>query len=298
MGTTVEALEATMERHALDEPPVPATIVVDPAPAEEPRKPSRGQQRFSQLTSERDQEKHLREQAEAKARDLEAQLAAARRPAESQPGTPKPAAAVADKFTFPAFDAYLTTHPDATYDDWTDAKMDAHSDWKLSTLDLDAAIRTRIEADQASRAVQQHVSASAARAKTVYPDFDAVISGPHMQAPWPVEKLQAIRDLPEPEHIQYALGKNPDLAERLRQEPNPYVFGMELAKLIPAPRVAALASTPTTGSVNVPAPYQPVGSGRSTTVPPSADLAKRGHDFDASGYRERRAAERGVTRRR
>jgi hypothetical protein len=80
---------------------------------------------------------------------------------------------------------------------------------------------------------------------------------------------------------------------------DPFTFALEVAKLAPNGSVATPASTAASGSVPPPAPYQPVGSGSTTTALPSAELARKGgYDFDKSGYREKRAAERGVSRRR
>jgi hypothetical protein len=41
-----------------------------------------------------------------------------------------------------------------------------------------------------------------------------------------------------------------------------------------------------------PAPYQPVNGNSGTTPVASSELAGKGHDFDASGYREKRRSER------
>ena len=197
------------------------------------------------------------------------------------------------------FDAYTATIPDADYEEWRDAR----NLWlyqQQQPTDIDAKIRSSIEADRASRTQAEHVTQAVTRGRTAYQDFDAVLHAPHMTVNnWPSDKIQAIAALEEPEHIQYALGKDPALAEKLRTA-SPVQFGMELAKLIPAPAVARLASTAGAGPVTPPPPFQPVGAGSKTTAPPLADLTKKaGFDYDKSGYRERRAAELGRgTRRR
>jgi predicted secreted protein len=305
VGTTTEALEKTMERHA---PDVPAAS--EPA---EPRQ-TRGQKRFDQLTKERET---YREQAEAAARerdDLRQKLDAASRPVAPAPVAmpasvpPAPAASALPAtrellakmpVELKTFEAYTALYPDADYEDWRDGRNFWINEQQLAT-NFDARIRQSIEADRASRTTAEHVQKASERAKTRYADFDTVLQAPHMQAQnWPGEKIQAIARLEEPEHIQYALAKDPALAERLRTA-DPVTFGMELARLIPASAVALPASTAGAGTVNAPPPpFQPVGAGSKTTAPPLADLTKKaGFDFDKSGYRERRAAERGVTRRR
>ena len=96
--------------------------------------------------------------------------------------------------------------------------------------------------------------------------------------------------------MQYAIAKDADLATRLSKMSD-VEFGMALAAVAPVAAVASTASTART-VVPPPPPYQPVAGGGSTTVPSSADLAERStEDYDRSGYREKRAKERGVTSR-
>ena len=67
-----------------------------------------------------------------------------------------------------------------------------------------------------------------------------------------------------------------------------FTFGVTIAGLVPTARAAAPAWTPP------PPPYAPVGASSPTTPTPSSELAKKGFDYDASGYRAKRAAERGI----
>lgn len=317
VGVSEEALRDTVERHTPEPPPASETAEqkADRVRNEQGQftKPTRGQRRFDQLTGEREAERRQREAVEKERDDLRKQLEEARKPAPVAPTVapvepPAHAAAPvapAEKFSFPAYDEYVTAHPDATWDEWLDAKSDARTDWKLSTgqfvsqKEIDARIRQSIEADRASRSLQERFDASIKRAKEVYADFDAVVNRPDVQqAMWSQDKLRAIAALDDPALVQYALAKDPATYERLRTEPDLVKFGIELAKLMTGTSVAPPASTMSPGVIIPPKPYQPVGSGSKTTVPPSAELPQRaGFDFDKSGYRERRAAERGVTRR-
>ena len=181
-----------------------------------------------------------------------------------------------------------------TYADFAEDLADWKVEQRLAALDLDARIRHGIEADRTTRSHTDRVSGIIARGRETFQDFDAVLQAPHMLREWPADKLAAIAGLDAPEQIQYALGKDPDLAERLRQA-SPVQFGLELAKLI-TPQAAASPASSVVGSPVVPAPYQPVGSGSKTTAIPSSELTKAGFDFDKSGYREKRAAERGIRR--
>ena len=299
VGVTTDQLEKTMERHA---PDVPAAS--EPTNSQQPSesRQTRGQKRFDQLTKERET---YREQAEAAARerdDLRTKLEAASRT------TAPPAAMPVEQPPQPAASTQTRSKPKEdevgskyeTYVDFIEDLADWKAEQRLSAQDFDAKIRSSIEADRASRSRDERSVQSVTRGRSRYADFDAVLKGAtHFQATdWPNWQGEAINELPEPEHIYYQLAKDRVLAERLKGL-NPVQYGIELAKLIPASGVALPASTQSAGSVTPPPPFQPVGAGSKTTAPPLADLPqKAGYDFDKSGYRERRAAERGVTRRR
>jgi len=302
-GADPDQLADTMERHAPDEPAAsPSQPSAAPVETSSEPKQTRGQKRFAELTSERDKAKN-EAAAIAKERDeLKQRLEAASRvTAPEAPKAPEPQKAK-EKFPF-TFDAYIAAHPDEDYDDFVTAK----AVWTMqqqtglsSQTDIDATIRRSIEADRASRTHADRLEQVKTRGRQAYADFDAVLAAPHVSANnWPIDKLTMLAELETPEHIQYALAKDPTLAETLRTEPNLIKFGMAIAQLMPKAAVAPLASTAPSGPVTPPAPYQPVGAGSKTTAPPLGDLPKKGgFDFDKSGYRERRAAERGVTRRR
>ncbi len=296
VGTTTEALTEVMERHA---PPA--------APATAPPKEPKGRARFDALTAEREAEKTARTAAETERDALKQRLEALEKapPTAAVPAAPAEPVAAPEKFTFPTYETYLVSNPNATWDDWNDAKIDAHSDWKIAKLDLDGRVRSTLDAERASRAVGETISAVDERGRKAYPDFEAVrTNGPGSSinlGPTPAHaaaRVQAILKLSNSEHVQYAIGKDAALAHRLAAMTD-VEFGIALASLAPASAAASPASTAQAGSVTPPPPYQPVGSGSKTTVPPSAELIpKAGYDFDKSGYREKRAAERGVNRRR
>ena len=308
VGASAEALETVMERHAPpdptpDAPAAPAAAVASETPA---APVSRGRQRYSDLTKARDDEKARADAAERRASELEARLSAP--PAAASPGAdtrPAPAApaAAASAFDFPDYDAYLQTHPETSYDAWRRAEIAAFSDWKDAQTDLPARIREVLDGDRARAEFGQTVRSIYAKGRDAYADFDTVLaSGPGagiLLGPTEDEgrsRVDYIVRHPRSEHLQYAILKDATLAKRLASL-DAIHFGLELEKIAPSGSGASPASPARAGSVTPPAPYQPVGSGSSTTVSPSAELAKRGFDFDKSGYRERRAAERGARRR-
>jgi len=318
VGASTDDLTATMERFApevpadasrpADVPPTSADAAASAPAGAADQKPTRGQKRFSQLSSERDQEAHKRAEVERERDELKARIAALESrapspvpaPAAVSPAAPGPSPA---KFTFPTFDAWLAQNPGKEWDDWNDEKIAGRARFEYSQqqLDIDARIRQGIEADSASRAFQTTIKSVMDRGRASHTDFDAVFAGakgmigPTQESD--LQRAQLVYQQPNAHDLIYAIARDPQVAQALARMSD-VQFGMALASLAPAPAVASPASTAGAGSVMPPPPYQPVGSGSKTTVTPSAELAGAGFDFDKSGYREKRAAERNVTRRR
>ncbi len=313
VGVSAEELETTLERHARPgTEPLPQPESDPPAESQQPvtdtprneqgqfTKPTRGQKRFDQLTKEREDASRRADAAERERDELKQRLAVTTSPTPSAPAPATPApepvrepATAPHSRQKPMEDQVGTTYQ--TYGEYVEDLADWKAEQRLATMDFDARIRASIEADRASRSRQDTVTQAVTRGRAAFADFDAVLNAPHMTAAnWPADKIEAIASVDAPEQVQYALGKDPALAERLRTL-DPITFGRELTKLIAPVSVASPASTARTMVATPPAPYQPVAGGGKTTVPSSADLASRGDsDFDRSGYREQRARERGV----
>lgn len=307
VGVKSEDLERVMERHAVEEPAPTNGNGADPA-TEEPKK-VRGRERYSQLTAERDEAKAKAEAAEKERDELRAKLA--QPVVEPQPGraaivtTPTPeaqAAPLPETRKKPTEDEVGTKYQ--SYADFAEDLADWKIEQRLQALDLDGRVKSGIEADRAHQALDRRVGEMRHRATKLYPDFNDILEkGPGANVDLSADektaraRMNAILNLPEPEHILYALGKDAEETSRLAKLSD-VEFGLALARFAPADTtVASLAST---GARHVvpPAPFQPVGSGSKTTVLPSSALPqKAGYDFDKSGYRERRAAERGLRRR-
>jgi hypothetical protein len=268
-------------------------------------KPSRGQKRFSQLTSERDQEAHKRAEAERERDELKARIATIESSRTSAPApvaaaVPPSAAPVSSaKFSYPTYDAAAAQNPNLSWDDWNDGKIEARAKFELQQVDFEALVRNRIEADQASRAFNTTVKSMLDRGKDVYPDFDAVRSsgpgvmitlGPTVEKG--AERAQMIAQMPNGEHLFYAIARSAEVAHALARMSD-YQFGMALSSIAPSNPAASPASTGSAGFTVAPPPMQPVGSGSKTAVPSSVDLAERGgEDYDASGFREQSRRER------
>lgn len=309
-GVSPDELVEALDRHVPDEPDP------DPAAAPAPEKQTRGQKRFSELTSERNTareeaaaERTKREAAEKRIAELEARVQHASTPQQAQQATQQLQQAQQQeqtrreepkKFTFPDFDAWLTENPQGSWNDWDNARLDARDAWRDQQTNLDARIRSSIEADRASRSAVERKLAVGERARKAFSDFDALLTqgpGVPFANQIPPDRMAYIDTQPHAEHVLYAMLKDAALAQQLAFA-SPFEFGVAVSRLAPATSDARPASSDRVGSATPPAPYQPVGSGSKTTSPSSADLAdSAGEDFDKSGYREKRAAERGRTRR-
>lgn len=260
-------------------------------------KPSRGAKRFDQLTHEREEANRLRIAAERERDEWKSKAEAAATP---RPSTPEPAkvdtarmAPVAPASPKPTIDQFLSD-PDPYA-----ALAEAVADWKVTQAlaNIDARFDARIEADRASRTLQERHATSMDRGRQVYQDFDAVLNAA-TEVQFPIPFLRALAGMDGVEHLQYALAKDVTVAREIAAlaQQDPVRAGMRLAELVPRGRVAPTASTsPVKPTTQAPAPIQPVGAGSKTTSPPLDELAAAGN-YEA--YKARRASElRAVARR-
>lgn len=306
-GVTEETLEKVIERH---EPPEAApTAGTDAPPASgptaasvDPPKPSRGRQRYSDLTKERDDAKAKADAAEKKAAELEAKLAQQGKPLDYAAMSPEQREAWREQQLGPVRTPQQPppTRPEpteeevgtkyATYAAFT--KDQALWVWEQQQATIQQQIQQGIAQHQQQTAQQTRIAETQTKGRAAYPDFDQVLNSGSIRLP--AQALAMIYALPHSEHVQYALLKDPALGEKVSRLAftDPYAFSLELTKL--APPVAPPASTGPP-PVLPPAPVQPVGAASKTTILSSADAAKAG-DYEA--YKQRRAAERGGSRRR
>ena len=257
-------------------------------------KPTRGQKRFDQLTFAQKEAERRADAAEARASELEARLN--QQPREQSPppqhaAQESPTPQVQATRAKPVEDEVGAKY--ATYADFVEDLADWKAEQRLAAMNFDARFDQRIEADRATRARDDYYRGVFTRGRATFPDFDAVMQGPGGQVVFPDRNI--FNHLPNVERVLYALAKDEALARKIANlsQFNPVLAGLELAKLVPSAGVAAPASTPRSGVSSVPPPYQPVGSGSTTAVLSAAEIANsHTGDYDSSGYRERRAAER------
>lgn len=265
----------------------------EPAPAlegqpENPKPVSRTQKRITQLTSKADQAEAARQAAEAKAAELANRIALleAAELQRQQPSTQ--VEEPPNGRSKPTVAEVGTKYPD--YESFVEDLADWKAEQKAAELQaqLEARFSERIEAERASRTQQTVADTVLSRGRAAYPDFDAVVG--QCTVPFPAEMLRAIVALPNAEHIEYALGKDPELAARIAAIPDGLSLGLALAQIAnPGGRVTPASRPPAVRSSQAPPPFEPVGTGTSTTSPPLADLAASGN-FEA--YKARRLADR------
>lgn len=309
MGTSVEQLESVMDRHAPDPDPDPKDTPAEPATAatsQEPPQLSKGRQRYADLTKERDAAKAeaaaIKAEREALAKerdDLKARLEKPAATAEPSRPAGEPAAPAPKVDKFPPFEDWFAKHDTSTYDDYLDARA-AHNY---------AAMRANERREESTASEQQRhreliegYLGKFPEARQKYADFDAVVGAVPETG---VSKVVAHATFTVGPDVAYYLATHrEELAELTREtamldDTDPgfpaAVSGMRrYLQSVLAPKVAAKPAAPAVPARVPAAPYTPVNGNSATTAPPSSELARKGFDMDKSGYREKRAAERGV----
>jgi hypothetical protein len=272
--------EATAEAFA--ETTVGRKVETESAKSGEP-KLTRGQRRFSQLTSERDK---ARSEADA----LKAELAALKsKPVESAKQEPKAEpvkeSKPVDAAKAPELEDFLD-QPDPIK-----AFNKALREHLKNEIDstIDARLSQRLESERASRELTQTVADLRERGAAAYADFETVLSQSSVAFPEPI--LAAIVNDPNAEHIYYALSSDDALAKEVAAIRDPLQLGRVLGRLGTAATRAVPASPVSSASSKAPRPFQPV-SGASRTASPSAEQLAESGDYER--YKAKRHADMGL----
>jgi hypothetical protein len=232
--------------------------------------------RMKQATDKLAESNRLREAAEARVRELEARQA-----------PPPPAAkipAVSDTPTgakFPSFDTYLASHPDASWDDWNDAKIDYVAEAKLTAREQ--AVAAAAAHAETVRVSQAH-GARMAAIGTKYPDYatvretaDRVLAAAGV-ATLPDALVRAVVTSDRSDDLVYFLGTHPDEAIQLARESAdaPASVAPTLRRyleslLVPRAALSAGSAAPPLRSSAKP-PVTPVGGSASATPTALDDL--------------------------
>ena len=170
---------------------------------------------------------------------------------------------------FPSFEAYAASNPEATYEDYIDARAEARIEARLS------ADRQRAEADQRTHVAAGAMHKISTLGQQTHADFGAVVQAAFDAGiRWPQHVTEFVlrhtESAEEAVSLTYALAKDHALAHRISALP-PGRAVYELGKLtasLPSGSRTAAGSVPTPSPVTkAPAPIQPVGTSATASAP-------------------------------
>lgn len=293
-GFTVESNTATADQLAIETTPVvdaPADAAEPDAPAPPPadaepdkltafRKGAKPRDdafaRMKQATDKLAEANRLLEAERGRVKAFEAREAAQRR----APAPPAPTAqATAPKF--PSYDAYLADHPEATWDDWNDEKIDFIAERKLETRDRQ---QRETAQQQEAAAIDQAHGRRVADLATKYPDYEAARDAADRALldagipTLPDALVRAVKTSDQSDELLYFLATHPQDAIQLARESadSPVTVAPTLRRylesLLPARAALSTGSAAPTRSIAKP-PVNPVGGAASATPVPVDDLA-------------------------
>ena len=247
------------------------------------------------------------EQARAKAEtDLKtAREELARKTPAAPPATIPPATAaepVADApFVFPDWNTYSEQHPEATHEEYIDARQDARLDHKATVAETrrqaDETTRLRREWDDHQKALNDKRTRTVEAYKATDPDYDAAMKAA-MDLPLPPAVTQALDDLDDdgPAVAKYLAQHREQYTEILKLKPSKQAAAVlavhDTLKAPPAPPPAAVAPAPATPAIpaRASAPSRPLSDapspgsqvhGSAQPTPSLAALAEAAEDADA-----------------
>lgn len=239
--------------------------------------------RMKQATDKLAESNRLREAAEARVRELEARQA----PTQPNDINDRKPAAPAASVKFPTFDAYLGAHPEASWDDWNDAKIEYVAEQKLTARERQQAARQ--QAAEIDRVSQAHGARMAAIA-TKYPDYatvrdaaDQALAAAGIRQ-LPEALIRAVVTSDQSDDLVYFLGTHPEDAIQLARDSAeaPASVAPVLRRYLES-QLRASAASPS-GSASAPVrstakpPVNPVG-GSASAVPVPLDDLEFGPDY-------------------
>ena len=251
--------------------------------------------RMLEATRQAKQERDARMALEARIAQLEGERQQAARQPERQA---EPAKVEGDKF--PSYDEYLTRNPDASWDDWNDAKIDWKADQKVSAYQR--SIQAEREEGQLRETWNGHTERLDRARTEKYPDFDQVVAQANVSyasvglKQFPPVIQDAIIGSAQSDDLLYFLGTHLEegvrLASRFANRP---VADAEFVRDILEMKVAATAGARTGSAAARPtiraaAPPNPVGS--SAPAPSVNGLGSLDPDSHIEAYRKSEAVKR------
>ena len=215
----------------------------EPQEPAEPPKPAKRSAEGRKLTLQQEIDQLTRQKHEA-ARELE--QARREREAYQPPPPPQPQGE-----TFPAFDAWSTAFPNASYEDYIDARADYRAESRIQAFQQETA------AQQRAREAETKTLTLRDKGKEVYKDWDDVFTGLDLQVPQPV--WHTILTDPDGHRLAYELATHPEAVYQMAQM-DPLQIGVALGTL--KARWAGEPAAPLASSRThtAPPPIKPLGS--------------------------------------
>ena len=243
------------------EPQQDATDRNEPQEPAEPAKPSKRSAEGRKLTLQQEIDQLTRQKHEA-ARELE--QARREREAYQPPPPPQPQGE-----TFPAFDAWSTAFPNATYEDYIDARADYRAESRIQAFQQETA------AQQRAREAETKTLTLRDKGKEVYKDWDDVFTGLDLHVPQPV--WHTILTDPDGHRLAYELATHPETVYQMAQM-DPLQIGVALGTLKARWAGAPAAPPASSRTASAPPPITPLGSSPTQAVS-SPDELEFGPDY-------------------
>ena len=214
----------------------------NPAPSNPENKPRvrDAQHRIGQLV-------YQRQEAERRAAELEARLAAYERDQQHAQARQQLDASEPNPDQFPDLRSYM-----AAVSAWTEqrATLKATADWERR-MEENAARQAQLAARdfatmQAQQAEQTELQTRFVEAVKKYPDYIDKVNNPELPSIRGTHAYQALMRLPKEKFVDasYALANNPMELERLGMIPDPYVASQEIHALVSKLSGPAVTSAP------------------------------------------------------
>ena len=223
----------------------------------EPPKPSKRSPEGRKLTLQQEIDNLTRQR-----RELERQIEAARGT------TPEPAPQAPQQPSgerFPAFDDWSQANPQASYEDYVDARADWRAERKFTSFLSEAQQRAQ-QTEQLHRA--KHLQT---QGRTVYGDWDDVFSRVGDVTISPALEKAILTD-PDGHRLAYELAKDPAAHGDVLDAPDDFALGVALGTLKARLSGAPAAPPRQTTATSLPAPIKPLGSSPTQPVVSLDDL--------------------------
>lgn len=240
------------------------------------------------LAKEKGETKAERDAITAELTTLRAERDALKAPAANGNGhSERKADAPAGKLEYPAelktFDAYADTNPDASYEEYMDARGDFRTDEREKTrraADADTAAKTAY--DEAHKPFWEREKAF----KAITPDYDDVIQrSPIRELALPVDVIDLMRTAENGPALRYYLAQHPAQTQQIASMSGPAAVDY-LKSLVTSMPVASAVTTGVAPKTKADPPFETVGASAAASTHSLETVAATGSAPDYRRLRE------------